>query len=56
MDRERFRGMQAPIREKHRQAPEAALAAIRAAGRASTGLAFTVESSRGPIEAGRVRV
>jgi uncharacterized OsmC-like protein len=44
--------MQAPIKEKYRQNPESALVTIRAAGRASTDLAFTVESSRGPIEAG----
>jgi uncharacterized OsmC-like protein len=52
MDKEQFQAMQAPIKEKYRQNPEAALVTIRATGRASTGLAFTVESSRGPIEAG----
>jgi uncharacterized OsmC-like protein len=52
MDKEQFQAMQAPIKEKYRQNPESALVTIRAAGRASTGLAFTVESRRGPIEAG----
>ncbi len=52
MNKEQFRAMQAPLKEKYRQDPGVALATIRATGRASTGLAFTVESPRGPIEAG----
>jgi uncharacterized OsmC-like protein len=52
MDKEQFRMMQAPIKEKYKQDPQAALVTTRVSGRASSGLAFTVESSRGPIEAG----
>ena len=52
MNKEEFRAMQAPVKEKYRQDPAAALTTTRVTGRASTGLAFTVESSRGPIEAG----
>lgn len=52
MRKEQFMAMQAPIKEQYRQDPSAALVTIRVAGRASAGLAFTVESSRGPIEAG----
>lgn len=52
MNKEEFRAIQAPVKEKYRQNPAAALVTTRVSGRASTGLAFTVESSRGPIEAG----
>lgn len=52
MDKEQFRAMQAPIKEKFRTDPAAALVTTRVAGRASAGLAFTIESRRGPIEAG----
>lgn len=52
MDKEQFQAMQAPIKEKYQQDPESALVTTRVTGRASTGLAFTIESRRGPIEAG----
>lgn len=52
MDKEQFRAMQAPVKERYKQDPQAALVTTRVSGRASSGLAFTVESSRGPIEAG----
>lgn len=52
MNKEQLQAIQAPIKEKYKQDPAAALVTIRAAGRASTELAFTVESRRGPIEAG----
>lgn len=52
MNKEQFRAMQAPVKERYKQDPQAALATTRVSGRASSGLAFTVESSRGPIEAG----
>lgn len=52
MDKEQFRAMQTPLKERYRQDPASALVTVRAAGRASAGLGFTVESRRGPIEAG----
>jgi len=52
MNKEQFRAMQAPVKERYKQDPQAAVVTTRVSGRASTGLAFTVESSRGPIEAG----
>jgi uncharacterized OsmC-like protein len=52
MDKEQLRAMQAPFREKYRKDPGAALVTARATGRASAELAFTVETTRGPVEAG----
>jgi uncharacterized OsmC-like protein len=52
MNKEQFRALQTPIKEKYQQDPKAALVTTRVTGRASTGLAFTIESRRGPIEAG----
>ena len=44
--------MQAPFKERYRRDPDAALLTLRAAGRASTDLAFTVDAHNGPVEAG----
>jgi len=52
MNKEQFKAMQAPLKEKYRRGPEAALLTLRAAGRASADLAFTVDTHEGPIEAG----
>jgi len=52
MDKERFKAMQAPLKEKYRREPESALLTLRAAGRASGDLAFTVDTHEGPVEAG----
>ncbi|MCL5280771.1 MAG: OsmC family protein [Planctomycetes bacterium] len=52
MDKEQLRAIQAPFKEKYRKDPSTALVTVRATGRASTGLAFTIESRRGPMEAG----
>ncbi len=52
MDKEQLRALQTPFKEKYRRQPNAALMTVRATGRASTDLAFTVESRRGRIEAG----
>jgi len=52
MDREQFRAKQTPFKDKYRRDPGAALMTVRATGRASRDLAFTVESRRGRIEAG----
>jgi len=52
MDKEQLKAMQAPLKEEYRKDPSAAQVTVRATGRASTDLAFTVESRRGRIEAG----
>ncbi len=52
MNREQFKAMQAPLKEKYRRDPSTAVVTLRAAGRASADLAFTVETHEGPIEAG----
>jgi uncharacterized OsmC-like protein len=52
MDKEQFKAMQAPFKEKYRREPDAALLTLRATGRASADLAFTVDTHEGPIEAG----
>jgi len=52
VNKEQFRAMQAPFKEKYRRDPGAAMTTGRASGRASKGVAFTVETSGGPVEAG----
>lgn len=52
MDKAQFKAMQGPFKEKYRREPDAALLTVRATGRASTDLAFTVETVKGPVEAG----
>jgi uncharacterized OsmC-like protein len=52
MDKAQFKAMQGPFKEKYRREPDAALLTVRAAGRASTDLAFTVETPGGLVEAG----
>ncbi len=52
MDKEQFKAMQAPLKEKYRRDPDAALLTLRATGRAAADLAFTVDTHEGPIEAG----
>ncbi len=52
MDKEQFNAMQAPLKEKYRREPDAALLTLRAVGRASADLAFTVDTHEGPIQAG----
>jgi uncharacterized OsmC-like protein len=52
MDKEQLKATQAPFKEKYRREPDVALLTLRAAGRASTDLAFTVDTHEGPIEAG----
>lgn len=52
MNKEQLKAMQAPFKEKYRCEPDAALLTVRATGRASTDLVFTVETPRGPVEAG----
>ncbi len=52
MNREQFKAMQAPLKEKYRKDPSTAVVTLRATGRASADLAFTLETHQGPIEAG----
>ena len=52
MDKEQFKATQAPLKEKYRREPGTALLTLRATGRASADLAFTVDTHEGPIEAG----
>ncbi len=52
MDKEQFNAMQAPLKEKYRREPDAALLTLRAVGRASADLAFTVDTHEGSIQAG----
>ena len=52
MNREQFRVMQAPLKEKYRKNPSTAIVTLRATGCASADLAFTVETHQGPIDAG----
>jgi uncharacterized OsmC-like protein len=52
MDKEQLRAMQVPFKERYRNDPSAARLTVRAKGRASTDLNFTVETPHGPVEAG----
>ncbi len=52
MDKDQFKAMQAPLKEKYRRDPDTALLTLRAVGRASADLAFTVDTHEGPVEAG----
>jgi uncharacterized OsmC-like protein len=52
MNREQFKAMQAPFKTRYRSDPSVALLTLRAVGHASADLAFTVETPRGPLEAG----
>lgn len=52
MNKEQFKAMQAPLKEKYRKNPSTAVITLRATGRASADLAFTVETHQGPIETG----
>jgi uncharacterized OsmC-like protein len=52
MNKEQFKAMQAPFKEKYRREPDAALLTVRATGRASTDLTFTIETHSGPVEVG----
>ena len=52
MDKQQLKAMQTPLKERYRRDPSTARVTIHAAGRASTGLAFTVDTHQGPVEAG----
>src|SRR5512136_2756560 len=52
MDSGQLRALQAPLKEKYRHAPEAALYTLRAKGRLGDGVSCRVETGRALIEAG----
>lgn len=52
MDANSLRALQAPIKEKYRGTPDAALVTLRAEGRLGEGVACRVETGRAIVEAG----
>jgi uncharacterized OsmC-like protein len=52
MDAEELRSIQAPLKERYRQAPEAALITLRAQGRLGEGVSCKVETGKAPVVAG----
>ncbi len=52
MDAERLKALQAPLKERYRQEPGAALVTLRAEGRAGDGITCRVETGRALVEAG----
>ncbi len=52
MDADTLRALQAPLKEKYREAPDAALVTLHAEGRLGEGIACRVETGRALVEAG----
>jgi uncharacterized OsmC-like protein len=52
MDAQQLREMQAPLKDRYKQDPQAALITLRAVGRASEGLSCRVETGKALVEAG----
>ncbi len=52
MDAEELRSIQAPLKERYRQAPEAALITLRAKGRLGEGVSCKVETGKALVVAG----
>ena len=52
MDQDALKATQAPIKEKYRQDPGAALVTLRAAGKLGDGLSCSIATSKAMIEAG----
>ena len=52
MNSEQLRSRQAPLKEKYRDRPTAALVTLRAEGQLAEGIACTVETGRALVEAG----
>jgi uncharacterized OsmC-like protein len=52
MKSEELRELQAPLKERYRQAPEAALITLRAQGRLGAGVTCKLETGRALVEAG----
>jgi len=52
MDRDQLRGIQAPLKERYREEPEAAVVTLAASGRLGEGVSCSVETGRAIAEAG----
>ena len=52
MNAEQLRSLQAPLKERYRNEPAAALVTLRAAGRVSEGIACRVDTGKALVEAG----
>jgi len=52
MNADELRSMQAPLKKRYRQDPDAALITLRAAGRAGEGLTCRMETGKALVEAG----
>src|SRR5882672_11391540 len=52
MNAEQLRSLQAPLKERYRNEPAAALVTLRAAGRVSEGIACCVDTGKALVEAG----
>ncbi len=52
MNSEELRNLQAPLKEKYRQAPESAIITLKAQGKISEGISCKVETGRAIVEAG----
>jgi uncharacterized OsmC-like protein len=52
MNADELRALQAPLKDKYREAPEAALVTLRAQGRIGEGIACKVETGKRLVEAG----
>jgi uncharacterized OsmC-like protein len=52
MKAEELKALQAPLKEKYREEPDAALVVLRASARAGEGIACRVETGRALVEAG----
>ena len=52
MDVEQLRSLQAPLKERYRQQPEAAQIILRAEGRLGEGVTCKIETGKAPITAG----
>ena len=52
MNADELRALQAPIKDRYKKDPQAALITLRAEGRMGEGIACRVDTGRGPVEAG----
>jgi len=52
MDADRLKSVQAPLKDRYRSEPSSALITLRAAGRATEGIACKLETGKGMVEAG----
>src|SRR3954468_4377427 len=52
MDADRLKSLQAPLKDRYRSEPSSALITLRAAGRATEGIACRLETGKGMVEAG----